>query len=119
MRIKTSLPAFTYIKLSDKKYAFVDQDGYIKMRTEDFLMFYRSVVPYTEYVEEVEPEYYERLASILPKNKVVTNIVTEEVERNATLESVQAVEEETTKTGQSSSSDNEKPERNRRKRSTN
>ncbi|MEM5878021.1 MAG: hypothetical protein QXF12_04035 [Candidatus Aenigmatarchaeota archaeon] len=119
MRIKTSLPAFTYIKLSDKKYAFVDQEGYIKMRAEDFLMFYRSVIPYTEYVEEVDPEYYERLASILPKNKIVTNIVEEKVERNDTLESVQAVEEGTDKTEQPSSSGDEKPERNRRKKGSN
>lgn len=118
MRIKTSLPSFAYVKLSDKKYVSVNQDGYIEMSVEDFLMFYRRVILYTEYVEGVEPEYYEKLASILPKNKIITKKVEEvkETKQNDVLESAQLAGDESDKAEPSPSSNNEESERPRRRR---
>lgn len=118
MKIKTSLPSFAYIKLADKKYVSVDQDGYIEMSIEDFLMFYRKVILYTEYVEGVEPEYYERLTSILPKNKIITKKVEEikETKQNDALEKEQPISEEYSKAETSPSYNNEESERPRRRR---
>lgn len=117
MRIKTSLPSFAYIKLTDKKYAFVDQDRYIKMSVEDFLMFYRSVILYIEYVEDVEPEYYDKVSSILPESKIIKKI--QEVKQNDVLEEKeQVIVDESSETEKSTASISQEPEKNKRRRGT-
>lgn len=118
MKIKTWLPAFTSLKLSNKKYVFVDQDGYIRMNVDDFLIFYRSIVPYMEYVEDVSPEYYEKLSLVLPKNKIITKSLEEGggAKQDDALEKEQSISDESSKTEQSPTSNNEETEKPRRRR---
>ncbi|MEM5877417.1 MAG: hypothetical protein QXF12_00910 [Candidatus Aenigmatarchaeota archaeon] len=117
MKIKTSLPVFSYLKLSDKKYAFVDQDGYMKISIEDFLKFYRSVIPYIEYVEDIENEHYEKLASILPERKIIKK--SQEFVQNDVLEQKEQVIVDEPKPSESEkSSNNEETEKPRRRRSS-